>query len=236
MTTHRIEPEKVTRPLQLLAAWLTGLIIINGTFLLTATNINSPSWASNALVIAAIINVPMFLVSIFLLQTRFRPEMQEDIFYSKYLERKYTTETIPQKPPDIEADVQKLAENIAVKIGEDDPKKEESIKELLIDSQIEQLSARVGGSRTLSEIYLRPELWIEVVDRWGENTSFIEDVKRLRSDGLIVLQNGDTYTAELTDLGLRVAKEAEKEGILFQQTKTKYWDQQGRRLSKEKGS
>lgn len=43
---------------------------------------------SIALVIAAIANVPVFLIAVFLLQTKFRPELQEDAYYSSYLDRK----------------------------------------------------------------------------------------------------------------------------------------------------
>jgi len=84
----KIEPHRITKPIQLLAAWLLGLILVNGAFLLAATQIIKPDWVSGTLVIASIINVPLFLLSIFLLQTKFRPEMQEDTFYSKYLETK----------------------------------------------------------------------------------------------------------------------------------------------------
>jgi len=70
MRENKIVPEKVTRPIQLLAAWLTGLVIIDGSFLTVATQIANPIWASGALVIAAIVNVPLFLISIFLLQTK----------------------------------------------------------------------------------------------------------------------------------------------------------------------
>ncbi len=230
MTTHRIQPEKVTRPIQLLAAWLTGLIIINGSFLLTATNINSPSWAPSALVIAAIINVPIFLISLFLLQTRFRPEMQEDRFYSKYLERKYTTELIPPETQDIETSTKKLAENIIVEIGEDDPEKENSIKEILINSQIDMLANRFGILRTMSELYLRSELWSEIIARWEENDKFLDEIKDLKAESLIVLQNRDLHKTKLTDLGLRVAREAEDQGILFQQTKTEFWEKEGKKL------
>ena len=82
----KIEPHRITKPIQLLAAWLLGLIIVNGTFLVAAAQITKPDWASACLAIASIVNVPLFLISIFLLQTKFRPEMQEDTFYSKYLE------------------------------------------------------------------------------------------------------------------------------------------------------
>ncbi|HYH80764.1 MAG TPA: hypothetical protein VEX86_13255 [Longimicrobium sp.] len=88
MTDQRIDVHKVTKPIQLLAAWLVGLILVDSAFLITAGTARLPAWASGSLVVAAIINVPLFLLAIFLLQTRFRPEMQEDTYYAKYLESK----------------------------------------------------------------------------------------------------------------------------------------------------
>jgi len=93
MSDNKIEPSKVTKPIQLLAAWLTGLIIINGSFLAAAVRIENPTWASGLLVAAAVLNVPIFLVGLFLLQTKFRPEMQEDEFYSRYLEKRYSVDS-----------------------------------------------------------------------------------------------------------------------------------------------
>jgi len=88
LDNQKIPVEKVTKPIQLLAAWLTGLILIDAAFLAAANTLTEPTWAKGALIIAAITNVPLFLAAIFLLQTKFRPEMQEDSFYSKYLESK----------------------------------------------------------------------------------------------------------------------------------------------------
>lgn len=88
-----INPTQVTKPIQLLAAWLAGLIAINASFLGAAALIKSPTWAAGALVIAVIANVPVFLFCLFLLQTRFRPEMQEDSFYSKHLDRKFSEQS-----------------------------------------------------------------------------------------------------------------------------------------------
>ena len=85
---QKIPVEKVTKPIQLLAAWLTGLIIIDASFLAAANTLAGPEWAIGFLIVAAVLNVPAFLVAIFLLQTKFRPEMQEDTFYAKYLESK----------------------------------------------------------------------------------------------------------------------------------------------------
>lgn len=81
----RIAPEKITKPIQLLGAWLVGLLSIDCVFLLTATRMDAGTWQSGALTIAAILNVPIFIVALFLLQTKFRPELQEDAYYSTYL-------------------------------------------------------------------------------------------------------------------------------------------------------
>lgn len=88
MAKNEITPDKITSPIQLLAAWFVALILMNGSFLTAANLVTEPSWIPSALVIAAILNVPLFLGFMFLLQTRFRPEMQSDEHYSKYLERK----------------------------------------------------------------------------------------------------------------------------------------------------
>lgn len=87
MSEQKINPNQVTKPIQLLAAWLVGLILINGSFLSAAKVIESPEWASGLLVVAAILNVPAFLILIFFLQTKFRAELQEDTYYSKHLEK-----------------------------------------------------------------------------------------------------------------------------------------------------
>jgi hypothetical protein len=83
--SQEIQPHKVTKPIQLLAAWLLGLVLVDGSFLTAARLIVTPLWAPGVLVVAAVASVPLFLACIFLLQTRFRPEMQEDSYYSQYL-------------------------------------------------------------------------------------------------------------------------------------------------------
>lgn len=87
-TQNKIEPDRITKPMQLLAAWLVGLIVVDSTFLITATQMEPESWERGALVVASIANVPLFLFALFLLQTRFRPELQEDAYYSQYLDRR----------------------------------------------------------------------------------------------------------------------------------------------------
>lgn len=88
MTEQSIHPERITKPIQLLGAWLAGLFSIDSCFLIAAANMAAGSWEAKALIIAAIFNVPLFLVAVFVLQTKFRPELQEDSFYSSYLSRK----------------------------------------------------------------------------------------------------------------------------------------------------
>ena len=88
MNSQQVQPAKITKPIQLLGAWLAGLLAIDSCFLFTATNLPNDSWQASALVVASIMNVPIFLAAVFLLQTRFRPELQEDSYYSTYLSSK----------------------------------------------------------------------------------------------------------------------------------------------------
>lgn len=52
-------------------AWLLGLVVVDGTFLWAATGIEQPSWGSAVLLIAAVINVPLFLGTLLLLRAKF---------------------------------------------------------------------------------------------------------------------------------------------------------------------
>lgn len=88
MADHQIQPHKVTKPIQLVAAWLTGLVLIDAMFLGAAASLDNQSWPHGLLIVAAVVNVPIFLGAIFLLQTKFRAELQEDSFYSEYLSKR----------------------------------------------------------------------------------------------------------------------------------------------------
>ncbi len=87
MAEHKIEPDKIKSPIQLLAAWFVALVLVDGAFLTAAGVVASPTWLPAVLVIAAVLNVPVFLCCMFLLQTRFRPEMLSDLHYAEYLKR-----------------------------------------------------------------------------------------------------------------------------------------------------
>lgn len=127
MSENQIKPEKITKPIQLLGAWLVGLFSINSCYLVGAANFDVGSWQSGALVIAAILNVPIFLGAVFLLQTKFRPELQEDSYYSNYLNKK-TNE--PVKVPKSEVQLNELTFSIE--------KLEEKLSKLYIDKQTVQ--------------------------------------------------------------------------------------------------
>jgi hypothetical protein len=85
MEKQQLNPERITKPIQLLGAWLVGLLTIDSAFLTAATSMDLNSWQSGVLTVAAILNVPIFIGALFLLQTKFRPELQEDSYYSTYL-------------------------------------------------------------------------------------------------------------------------------------------------------
>lgn len=85
MTEPQIQPHRITKPIQLLAVWMLGLTILVGSFLTGAQLLKSPSWLSPFLTVSAVALVPLFLGLLFLLQTKFRPQLQEDAYYSEWL-------------------------------------------------------------------------------------------------------------------------------------------------------
>ncbi len=91
METHRIDAHKITKPIQLMAVWFIALLLIDSAFLTAAAKITTPSWLAPTLVISAIAFVPLFLLGVFLMQTVFRKELQDDQFYSEWLKRQEET-------------------------------------------------------------------------------------------------------------------------------------------------
>jgi hypothetical protein len=68
MVDHGIKVDKITKPMQLLGAWLVGLSTIDSSFLFTAANMTDGSWVQAALIITLIVNVPLFLIALLILQ------------------------------------------------------------------------------------------------------------------------------------------------------------------------
>jgi hypothetical protein len=88
MNNPNIQPEKISTPFQLLAVWFTALIFLVGVLLESALRIDR-EWLKAVLVIAAIGFVLVFVVLIFLMQTKFRPQMQSDEHFSKYIKERF---------------------------------------------------------------------------------------------------------------------------------------------------
>jgi hypothetical protein len=84
MTQGSIEPDKITRPIQLAAAWFATLVLLVAAFLGAANTARRPSWLPVLFGVAAVLVVPFFAWLVLRLQTRYRPELQEDPYYSKY--------------------------------------------------------------------------------------------------------------------------------------------------------
>jgi len=85
MAEPQIQPHRITKPIQLLAVWMAGLIILVGSFLTGAQFLKSPQWLPPFLALSAVGLVLVFLGLLFLLQTKFRPQLQEDAYYSEWL-------------------------------------------------------------------------------------------------------------------------------------------------------
>ena len=110
-----IQPDRITKPIQLLGAWLAGLLAIDSCILFAASQQPTDSWESQALTVAAIANVPLFLLAVFLLQTRFRPELQEDLYCSSYISQKTNARVEVSKQDAASLATQQLLEHLEVR-------------------------------------------------------------------------------------------------------------------------
>jgi hypothetical protein len=91
MESHKIEAHRITKPIQLMAVWFVALLLVDSAFLTAASKITAPTWLAAALGISAIAFVPLFLIGVFLMQTVFRKELQDDQYYSEWLKRQGET-------------------------------------------------------------------------------------------------------------------------------------------------
>lgn len=148
-TDQKIKPEKVTKPIQLLAAWLIGLIVVNGSFLTTASILEQGSWEKSLLVIASVVNVPLFLAAMFLLQTKFRPELQEDLFYSQYLDKRTNTVVAVAKDDKIESELIFIKNQLLSLQSSSMPKSNEEEKERSLNKTLLGTTWRISINYTL---------------------------------------------------------------------------------------
>ena len=115
MAQRGIEPEKVTKPIQLVAAWFATLVLLVSAFLTASGTANDPSWLPVLYGAAAVAAVPFFALFVFRLQTRYRPELLEDKYFVKaQAEREQLTgfkaENLPGAKPAVTASESVLPE------------------------------------------------------------------------------------------------------------------------------
>lgn len=122
MADPQIQPHRITKPIQLLAVWMAALVILVGLFFGAARFLTQPDWLPPLLTIAAVAFVPLFLVALFLLQTKFRPQLQEDAYYAEWLASQkkvfqdFEPENLPGKKPSLRPGVERsaLTRNVTV--------------------------------------------------------------------------------------------------------------------------
>ncbi|MFG5859420.1 hypothetical protein LDB17_14595 [Dysgonomonas sp. Shenzhen-Wh21] len=220
MERNTIKPDRITKPFQLLAAWLVGLIVVNASFLGAASLISLPSWGPNALIIASIANVPLFIGSIFLLQTKFRPEMQTDDYYSDYRKRElelrqtelqFQKEIKEQVKQDVEIQIQEV-------VNIDNLEEQKVAINKMVDSFEElNLMTKYYNSSSLRSFYkFRYKNGIVEYTYPGDilHLSFNKEpfiitkmeLDSLRTDGLVnlaaVIRNNPSYS--ISDLGIKI--------------------------------
>lgn len=87
MGVHQIVAHKITKPIQLLGVWFVALVGVEGGLLWGASAITTPTWIPAMLCVAAVVAILGFAGAAFLMQTRYRPQLQDDRYFAKWLER-----------------------------------------------------------------------------------------------------------------------------------------------------
>lgn len=128
---HGIKPDLIRTPISLQAAMVVALIVVDGAFLTAAGLITVPNWAPGVLVVAAVVNVFVFVGAIFLLQTKFRPETQSDEYYAQHLQLERDEHQVGLRLDNLLAAIDKLDERKAIELGNNSPIKSETIDEII---------------------------------------------------------------------------------------------------------
>lgn len=92
-----IPPHKITQPFQLLASWIVGMIFIVWELIYASLN-TEQNWQKITYTIASICIGLIFIRVIFLLQTKYRPEMQDSENYQKIYMAKMKQELSSSRP------------------------------------------------------------------------------------------------------------------------------------------
>lgn len=238
MNKYVINPDKVTKPIQLLAAWFIALIAVNGSFLMAAQSLETPAWASGLLVISSVLNVPIFIGSLFVLQTKFRAQLQEDSYYSKYLDRQveYTDVSVDVNKStdtiDVKLELEKTAEKIISTINNSSKDyQQDRVVEVLKSSHVEELTAKYGGNRSLSELFQSKGTWLNLIRKWAGSEFFERDIDPLIENGLVSKEFKGYRSCKLTPLGKEVAELAKSKNKLWSQVHKDMWDKEREALA-----
>ncbi|MFT7110662.1 MAG: hypothetical protein ACI843_002336 [Psychrobacter glaciei] len=99
MSTPKIEPEKITDPMQLMAAWFVMLVLLVTVLLGAAANISEPDWAAGYLVISATILICIVICCVFLMLTKYRPNLQNSEKYAVWIkdQNKFVEVATPER-------------------------------------------------------------------------------------------------------------------------------------------
>lgn len=87
MPAERIQASKILQPMQLFAAFLVALIVLEGSILTAARFIEISNWASAVLVIAAICIIPLFLFAPVVILKLSRGELLEGRLWVEWQKR-----------------------------------------------------------------------------------------------------------------------------------------------------
>ncbi|MBI2912331.1 MAG: hypothetical protein HYY03_00240 [Chloroflexi bacterium] len=89
MSQPKIEPHRITKAIQLPGFWLASLVALVVAFIVGALN-TEELWLKVIFGIAAVGVIPPVGLAVFLLQTKYRPELQDDPYYLEYKRRQET--------------------------------------------------------------------------------------------------------------------------------------------------
>jgi hypothetical protein len=154
--------------------------------------------------------------------------MQEDTYYSQYLERRYSTVGKPQQPLDIAQYSKELAAEVIKAVGADKQLSVGPIEGVIRNAQVDDLARRAADSRTLAELFVRPQSWPRIVAAWRESPTLKKEVAELLADGMLEMKNDIPETATLTDLGKTVAERLLARNALWNQAHADFWDEEGK--------
>ena len=178
-----IRAEMITSPIQLLAACLILIIVIEGSFLSGAATIHRPAWAAGLLVICAVLYIPVILAFLFILQTKYRPELMADSEYRRL------QVTLSAQSSNLQMQLQQIGFNLDNVVREEPAKPLTTGENKDIDRSLEevqaslpQLEKRAPSPAILSNALLQAAKALLAQGRWHEAASYLDEYVTIVSD------------------------------------------------------